>query len=98
VLTRRAPARRYAPAGADARTRDTAAESLAAQTGAKHVYAIECSDIADTARQIVAANGYADRITIIKGKLEDVTLPVDKARCDAVLDADAMLARLRAPR
>jgi hypothetical protein len=50
------------------------------QTGARHVYAVECSDIADTAREIVAANGYADRITIIKGKVEEVTLPVEKAR------------------
>jgi hypothetical protein len=50
------------------------------QTGARHVYAVECSDIADTARKIVAANGYADRITVIKGKVEEVTLPVEKAR------------------
>jgi hypothetical protein len=55
------------------------------QAGAKHVYAIECSDIADTAREIVAANGYADRITIIKGKVEEVVLPVEQARAAARL-------------
>ncbi len=55
------------------------------QAGAKHVYAIECSDIADTAREIVAANGYADRITIIKGKVEEVALPVEQARAAARL-------------
>ncbi len=37
---------------------------------------MDCSDIADTARQIVALNGYGDRITVVKGKLEDITLPV----------------------
>ena len=42
------------------------------------MYAVECSDIAHTAREIVAANGYADRITVIKGKVEEVQLPVDK--------------------
>lgn len=36
------------------------------------------SSIADTARVIVRDNGFADRITVIKGKLEDITLPVDK--------------------
>ena len=52
--------------------------AASAQAGAKHVYAVECSDIAHTAREIVAANGYADRITVIKGKVEEVQLPVDK--------------------
>ena len=42
------------------------------------MYAVECSDIAHTAREIVAANGYADRITVIKGKVEEVQLPVEK--------------------
>ncbi len=42
------------------------------------MYAVECSDIAHTAREIVAANGFADKITVIKGKVEEVTLPVDK--------------------
>ena len=42
------------------------------------MYAVGCSDIAHTAREIVAANGYADRITVIKGKVEEVTLPVEK--------------------
>lgn len=51
---------------------------FAAKTGAKHVYALECSDIADTAKEIVRANGYEDVITVIKGKVEDIELPVDK--------------------
>eukprot|EP00899_Mesostigma_viride_P023083 jgi/Mesvir1/395/Mv11286-RA.1 len=49
-----------------------------AKMGAKHVYGIECSDIADQAKTIVKDNGYDDRVTIVKGKLEEVELPVDK--------------------
>lgn len=51
---------------------------FAAKAGAAHVYAVDMSSIADTAREIVKANGYADRITVFKCKVEDLTLPVDK--------------------
>jgi protein arginine N-methyltransferase 1 len=44
------------------------------------VYAIECSSIAEQAKQIVADNGAADKVTIVYGKAEEVTLPVDKVR------------------
>ena len=37
------------------------------QAGAKHVYAVDMSDIVDTAREIVRANGLSDVITVIKG-------------------------------
>ena len=50
------------------------------QAGAKHVYAIECSSIAEQARAIVADNGFSDQVTIVHGKAEEVTLPVDKVR------------------
>lgn len=48
------------------------------QAGAKHVYGIDMSAIAEQAKQIVAENGYGDRVTIIRGKVEEVSLPVDK--------------------
>jgi len=51
---------------------------FAAQAGAKHVYAVDMSDIADTAREIVRANGLSDVITVIKGNIEELELPVDK--------------------
>ena len=51
---------------------------FAAKAGAAHVYAIECSSIAEQAAQIVADNGLADKVTIVHGKAEEVTLPVDK--------------------
>ena len=40
---------------------------FAARGGARHVYGVDMSDIVDDARAIVAENGLADRITIIKG-------------------------------
>jgi protein arginine N-methyltransferase 1 len=51
---------------------------FAAKAGAKHVYGVDMSAIAEQAKQIVADNGFADRITIIRGKVEEVELPVDK--------------------
>eukprot|EP00246_Nothoceros_aenigmaticus_P009630 TRINITY_DN252_c0_g1_i1.p1 TRINITY_DN252_c0_g1~~TRINITY_DN252_c0_g1_i1.p1 ORF type:complete len:386 (+),score=66.28 TRINITY_DN252_c0_g1_i1:257-1414(+) len=46
-----------------------------AKGGAKHVYAVECSTMADTATEIVKLNGYSDVITILKGKVEEIDLP-----------------------
>jgi protein arginine N-methyltransferase 1 len=42
---------------------------FAAKAGAKHVYGIDCSAIVDQAREIIDINGFADQITIIKGKV-----------------------------
>ncbi|KAJ8527994.1 hypothetical protein K7X08_015445 [Anisodus acutangulus] len=47
-----------------------------AKVGAKHVYAIECSSMADMAQEIVKRNGFSDVITVIKGKVEEIDLPV----------------------
>ncbi|TMX00722.1 hypothetical protein EJD97_000255 [Solanum chilense] len=49
-----------------------------AKVGAKHVYAIECSSMADMAQEIVKLNGFSDVITVIKGKVEEIDLPVRK--------------------
>lgn len=50
---------------------------FAAQAGAKHIYAVDCSTIIDQARQIVEKNGLSDKITCIQGKVEEIDLPVD---------------------
>jgi hypothetical protein len=47
----------------------------AARAGARHVYAIESSAIARSARAMFAANGLADRITLVEGWSTQVTLP-----------------------
>lgn len=48
-----------------------------AKAGAKHVYAVECSLMADMAKQIVQTNGLSNVITVLKGKIEDIELPID---------------------
>ena len=51
---------------------------FAARAGAQKVYAIECSAIADQCIQIVKDNGFEDVIEVIKGKMEEIELPVQK--------------------
>jgi precorrin-6B methylase 2 len=47
----------------------------AAQAGARHVYAIEASDIAAVAQQVFEANDIADRVTLLEGWSTQVDLP-----------------------
>ncbi|GFY85109.1 protein arginine methyltransferase 4A [Actinidia rufa] len=48
---------------------------FAAQAGAKHVYAVEASEMAEYARKLIAGNpSLGQRITVIKGKVEEVEL------------------------
>lgn len=49
---------------------------FAAKAGAKHVYAIENAEIALFAEEIIKQNGLQDKITVIKGKMEEIVLPV----------------------
>jgi protein arginine N-methyltransferase 1 len=51
---------------------------FAAQAGARMVIGIDCSEIINQARKIIAVNGFQDVITLVKGKVEEVELPVDK--------------------
>jgi len=51
---------------------------FAARAGAKQVIGVECSSIIDQAQQIIQANGLEDKITLIKGKVEEIELPVEK--------------------
>jgi len=51
---------------------------FAAQAGAKHVYAVDSSDIIVQAKQIVKDNNFETQITCIQGKMEDITLPCEK--------------------
>jgi len=51
---------------------------FAARAGAKHVYAIENAEIALFAEEIIKKNNLSDKITVIKGKMEEVLLPVQK--------------------
>ncbi|KAK2991981.1 hypothetical protein RJ640_014842 [Escallonia rubra] len=49
---------------------------FAAQAGAKHVYAVEASEMAEYARKLIAGNPLlGQRITVVKGKVEEIDLP-----------------------
>lgn len=47
----------------------------AAQAGAKRVYAVEASSIGTHASTMIAAHGLSDKITLIRGRLEEIELP-----------------------
>lgn len=51
---------------------------FAARAGAKHVIGVDNAEIADYAKEIVKRNGYEDKVTILKGKMEEVELPFPK--------------------
>mmetsp|Transcript_14000 Transcript_14000/g.2252 ORF Transcript_14000/g.2252 Transcript_14000/m.2252 type:complete len:131 (+) Transcript_14000:58-450(+) len=51
---------------------------FAARAGASHVYGIDMADIIDYSQQVVIDNNMEDKITLIKGKVEEVDLPVEQ--------------------
>ncbi|KAE8613731.1 hypothetical protein XENTR_v10007848 [Xenopus tropicalis] len=51
---------------------------FAAKAGARKVYGIECSSVSDYSEKIIKANHLDNIITIFRGKVEEVELPVDK--------------------
>jgi len=55
---------------------------FAVQAGARRVYAIEMSQIANVAEQLIAENGMQERITLIRGNSKKVRLP---ERCDVLV-------------
>eukprot|EP00871_Galdieria_phlegrea_P001962 jgi/Galph1/2767/GphlegSOOS_G1426.1 len=51
---------------------------FAAKAGASLVIGVECSEIIEQAKLIIRANNFEDRIVLIKEKMEDAKLPVEK--------------------
>ncbi|KAI1883346.1 hypothetical protein AGOR_G00230480 [Albula goreensis] len=51
---------------------------FAAKAGAKQVYGIECSSISEYSEKIIKSNHLDNVITIFKGKVEEVELPVEQ--------------------
>jgi predicted RNA methylase len=51
---------------------------FAAKAGARQVFCVDYGDIAYFAKEIVKKNKLDDKITVIKSKIEEVQLPVDK--------------------
>ena len=51
---------------------------FAAKAGAAKVIGVDMSSIVDYAKKIVADNNLSDTVTIIRGKVEEIELPVPK--------------------
>eukprot|EP00927_Polykrikos_kofoidii_P041025 TRINITY_DN34964_c0_g1_i1.p1 TRINITY_DN34964_c0_g1~~TRINITY_DN34964_c0_g1_i1.p1 ORF type:complete len:404 (-),score=64.81 TRINITY_DN34964_c0_g1_i1:166-1377(-) len=51
---------------------------FAATFGAKRCIGVECSDIVDYAKVIAEQNGFGETITYVRGRLEEVELPVEE--------------------
>lgn len=58
---------------------------FAAQAGAKRVIGVDMSSIIEQAREIVKANGFADKITLIRGKMEEISLPEGIDKVDIIV-------------
>ncbi|RDX48838.1 protein arginine N-methyltransferase [Lentinus brumalis] len=58
---------------------------FAAKAGAKRVFSIDASDIAEKAKQIVKANELDNVITVIRGKVEDIKLPEGYDKVDIIV-------------
>jgi predicted RNA methylase len=51
---------------------------LAAKAGARKVIGVDCSSIINVARKIIEKNGLAEKVFLVQGRLEEVTLPVSQ--------------------
>mmetsp|Transcript_2557 Transcript_2557/g.4809 ORF Transcript_2557/g.4809 Transcript_2557/m.4809 type:complete len:382 (+) Transcript_2557:160-1305(+) len=58
---------------------------FAAQAGAEKVWGVEMSDIAVQARKLVEHNGLQERISIVKGKVEEVSLEGAEGKVDIIV-------------
>jgi type I protein arginine methyltransferase len=48
---------------------------FALQAGAAKVYAVDASDAVIVAEKLAKANGYGDKVVVVKGKIEEIELP-----------------------
>ncbi|KAH7096731.1 S-adenosyl-L-methionine-dependent methyltransferase [Auriculariales sp. MPI-PUGE-AT-0066] len=58
---------------------------FAARAGAKRVIAVDASNIVHRARQIVKDNDFEDIITVVHGKIEEISLPEDISHVDVIV-------------
>jgi len=58
---------------------------FAAKAGARQVIGVDMSSIVDHAKQIVKDNGLADVVTIIRGKVEEISLPEGVEKVDIII-------------
>lgn len=61
---------------------------FAAEAGAARVFSIECSKIAHHAEKIIKENNFDKIITLIRGKVEDITLPDGIEKVDIIVSGE----------
>jgi len=59
--------------------------NFCARAGAKHVYAIDNAEVALFAKEIVKDNGFEGKITVLKGKIEELDLPFGEGGIDIII-------------
>lgn len=62
----------------------------AAQAGAKKVYAIEYTDMAKHARQVMKANSVDHIVTVIQSAVEEVVLPIEEDGLEVEVDGSVL--------
>jgi len=58
---------------------------FAAKAGAKKVVGIDLSSIIERSKKVVQKNGFADVITLVKGRLETTELPLELGEVDVIV-------------
>ena len=58
---------------------------FAARAGAKHVYAVDNAEIALHAREIIKRNGLDKKITVMKGRIEELEFPFKEGEVDIII-------------
>ena len=58
---------------------------LAARAGAKKVIGVDFSGILDVSRRVIAANGFGDVVTLVRGRVEEIDLGPDLDEVDVIV-------------
>jgi protein arginine N-methyltransferase 1 len=58
---------------------------IAARAGASHVIGVDASGIIEEARHIVRANGLEDKVSLVRGTMETITLPRGIEKVDLII-------------
>ena len=58
---------------------------FAARSGAKHVIAVDASEIAVKTEKVIKANGFKDVVTVIQGKVENIELQDGITQVDIIV-------------
>jgi 2-polyprenyl-3-methyl-5-hydroxy-6-metoxy-1,4-benzoquinol methylase len=58
---------------------------LAVRAGARKVIGVDCSSIIERTQKVIDRNGMSDKITLVRGRLEEVELPLKNEEVDVII-------------